>query len=87
MATKRAGKRLSPAGHEVIDRNVVIEFEFEGRRVAAHEGDTIGSALAAGGVEILSRSFKYHRPRGLLCVAVNGPNRLMWGNGIPNVRP
>ena len=86
MANSGAGERLSPARHEVIDRNVVIEFEFEGRHIAAHEGDTIGSALAAAGVEILSRSFKYHRPRGLLCVAGNCPNCLMTVDGIPNVR-
>ncbi len=86
MATKRAGERLSPARHEVINRNVVIEFEFEGRQVAAHEGDTIGSALTVAGVKIFSRSFKYHRPRGLLCVAGNCPNCLMRVNGIPNVR-
>ena len=86
MAIKRAAGRLSPGGREVIDRDVVIEFEFEGRQVAAHEGDTVGSALAAAGVEIFSRSFKYHRPRGLLCVAGNCPNCLMTVDGIPNVR-
>ncbi|MCH8222862.1 MAG: (2Fe-2S)-binding protein, partial [Chloroflexi bacterium] len=86
MAIKRAAGRLSPGGHEVIDRNVVFEFDFEGRQVAAYEGDTIGSALAAAGVEIFSRSFKYHRPRGLLCVSGNCPNCLMTVDGIPNVR-
>ena len=81
-----AGERLPPGEHEFIDRDVVIGFEFEGRQVAAHEGDTIGSALAAAGVDVLSRSFKYHRPRGLLCVAGNCPNCLMKVDGIPSVR-
>ena len=86
MANSGAGERISPAGHEIVDRSVVIDFEFEGRRIGGYAGDTIGSAVTAAGVEILSRSFKYHRPRGLLCVAGNCPNCLMTVDGVPNVR-
>ncbi len=86
MANSGTGERLSRGEHEIVDRNVVIGFKFEGKQIAAHDGDTIGSALAAAGVEILSRSFKYHRPRGLLCVAGNCPNCLMRVDGVPNVR-
>ena len=53
---------------------------------AAFEGDTIGSALAAAGVDITGRSFKYHRPRGLFCMTGSCPNCLMQVDGIPNVR-
>ena len=86
MANKRVGRRLAPSEHELIDRDSVVEFEFDGKKVSAYEGDTIGSAVTAVGVDILSRSFKYHRPRGLLCAAGNCPNCLMTVDGIPNVR-
>src|SRR5687768_6156903 len=56
------------------------------RTIPAFEGDTVGSALAAAGVTITSRSFKYHRPRGLQCMTGSCPNCLMQIDGIPNVR-
>ncbi|MEE9198887.1 MAG: FAD-dependent oxidoreductase, partial [Dehalococcoidia bacterium] len=49
-------------------------------------GDTIASALYAAGVRIFNRSFKYHRPRGLLCVSGRCPNCMMNVDGVPNVR-
>ncbi len=78
--------RLDPQPNEIIDRRRRISFRFEGKTYSAYEGDTIGSALLASGVEIFSRSFKYHRPRGLLCFSGKCPNCLMNVNGIPNVR-
>ena len=69
MASNGTGERLSPGKHELIDREVVVDFEFEGKLITAHQGDTVGSALTAVGIDLLSRSFKYHRRRGLLCVA------------------
>ena len=60
--------RLPPQPYERIDRWRRISFGFDGKPVAGLEGDTIGSALYAGGQRVFSRSFKYHRPRGLLCV-------------------
>src|SRR3989442_11201621 len=71
---------------EAIDRTKRLVFEFEGRRIEAFEGDTIGSALYAAGVRIFSRSFKYHRPRGLLCVSGQCPNCMINVDGEPNVR-
>src|SRR5438874_12719970 len=71
---------------ELIDRTRRLTFQFEGRVYSAFAGETFGSALAAAGVTIFSRSFKYHRPRGLLCVAGRCPNCLMTVNGVPNVR-
>jgi len=59
--------RLAPQPHERIDRTQEIRFSFDGRTVVGYEGDTIGSALYAAGTRVFSRSFKYHRPRGLLC--------------------
>ena len=86
MSTDRRSPRLDPSVSEVIDRSRSIEFEFNGRTVRAYEGDTVGSALYASGVRIFSRSFKYHRVRGMLCVSGSCPNCLMTVDGVPNVR-
>ena len=77
MARARVGNRLSPTPSDIIDRSQTIEFTFNGRLYSAHPGDTIASALAAAGVKVFSRSFKYHRPRGLLCCAGHCPNCLV----------
>ena len=78
--------RLGPRSAQVIDRSEAVVFEFNGRPVDAYEGDTVASALYAAGVRIFSRSFKYHRARGLMCVAGRCPNCLMTVDGVPNVR-
>jgi sarcosine oxidase, subunit alpha len=78
--------RLGPQPGELIDRTRELSFEFDGRLVRALEGDTIASALYAGGRRIFSRSFKYHRPRGLLCCAGQCPNCLVSVDGDPGVR-
>ena len=78
--------RLSAAPGELIDRSTTITFEFDGRPVEAHEGDTIASALFAKGRRIFSRSFKYHRPRGLMCCSGRCPNCLVQVDGQPAVR-
>ena len=78
--------RLEPQPSELIDRSKGIEFQFDGRTVQAHHGDTVASALYASGTTTFSRGFKYHRPRGLLCVAGRCPNCLVDVDGTPNVR-
>ena len=79
-------ERLPPGPGERINRAKTIEFSFDGKTVEAFEGDTIGSALHASGRRVLSRSFKYHRPRGLLCCAGQCPNCLVEVDGWPGVR-
>ena len=79
-------KRLGPKPGELLDRSRTLSFRFDGKTCEAHPGDTVASALLASGRSIFSRSFKYHRPRGLLCVSGNCPNCLMNVNGTPNVR-
>ena len=69
-----------------VDLSSTTVFEFDGKKINGYKGDTIASALYAAGTRIFSRSFKYHRPRGLLCVEGNCPNCLVTVNGIPNVR-
>ncbi len=68
------------------DLNQGCEFEFDGRTIPAKPGQTIAGALHAAGEHVLSRSFKYHRPRGLFCGAGRCPNCLCTVNGTPNVR-
>ncbi len=74
-----------PSG-QYIDVNRPLTFTFQGRPIPALAGQSIAAALYAAGVRIFSRSFKYHRPRGLLCVSGDCPNCLMQVNGRPNVR-
>jgi sarcosine oxidase subunit alpha len=59
---------------------------FDGQPIEAFVGDTIGSAAYGAGIRLFSRSFKYHRPRGLLCCAGRCPNCLVTVDGTPNVR-
>jgi sarcosine oxidase subunit alpha len=83
---KRAAPNRLPANAgEFIDRSKGLEFSFEGRRYAGFAGDTIASALTANGVTMLSRSFKYHRPRGVVSLASCEANTLVEVNGIPNI--
>src|SRR5438270_12492059 len=63
-----------------------LTFTFDGRPVRAVEGQSIAAALYAAGVRVFSRSFKYHRPRGLLSVSGDCPNCQMQVDGRPNVR-
>ena len=77
--------RLEPQPGERIDRGRSLSFRFEAASLEGFEGDTIGSALFAAGRRVFSRSFKYHRPRGLLCCTGNCPNCLMEVDGVPNV--
>jgi len=78
--------RLPPQPGERIDRSRGLTFSFHGRPVPAFAGDTIGSALFASGRRVFSRSFKYHRPRGLLCCSGGCANCMMTVDGTPNVR-
>ncbi len=78
--------RLSKQPGERINRHSVIRFTFDGKSVEAYEGDTIGSALYAAGRRTFSRSFKYHRRRGLFCCAGQCPNCIVAVDGAPGVR-
>ena len=77
--------RLAPSPGERLDRSRTIAFSFEGQRVEGFAGDTIASALAANGRWVLSRSFKYRRPRGILTMAGHDANTLVQLPDEPNV--
>lgn len=70
----------------LVDPGKSLTFTFDGKSISALAGQTIGAALYKAGIRILSRSFKYHRPRGLFCVAGECANCLMQVDGRPNVR-
>ena len=66
-----------PSGGLLIDRDRPLGFSFDGARLQGFEGDTLASALLANGRVLVGRSFKYHRPRGLLASGPEEPNALM----------
>ena len=72
-----------------IDRTRLLHFRFDGHDYTAHPGDTLASALLANGVRIAGRSFKRHRPRGVIGLGTEECNALVQvGSGagaIPNV--
>jgi sarcosine oxidase subunit alpha len=65
------------AGGGLIDRTRVLRFRFDGRAFEGHPGDTVASALLAHGVRVVGRSFKYHRPRGIVAAGADEPNALV----------
>src|SRR6266508_278839 len=78
--------RLEQQPNERIDGSDTLRFRLRPWEATWYRGDTIGSALYASGRRVFSRSFKYHRPRGLLCCSGHCPNCMMNVDGAPNVR-
>ena len=79
--------RLSTGGR-LIDRAKPLDFAFNGRPLQGLSGDTLASALMAQGVDVLARSFKYHRPRGVSAAGWEEPCAfvgLQAPRGEPNV--
>ena len=79
-------RRLDASRSEALDRTRVVRLFLEGRPVQAFAGDTIASAMAAAGVVVTGRSFKYHRPRGLLCMTGACANCMVRVDGVPNLQ-
>ncbi len=81
--------RLPQGGR--INRAAPLTFTFDGKSYQGFEGDTLASALLANGVQLFGRSFKYHRPRGLVGAGSEEPNALISvtrgpGRFTPNLR-
>ena len=70
-----SGRRIEGRGR--IDRERSVRFTFDGKAYHGHAGDTLASALLAAGVVVFGRSFKYHRPRGVLSAGIDEPNALV----------
>jgi len=60
-----------------IDRHQILNFTFDGKTYQGHPGDTLASALLANDVRLMGRSFKYHRPRGVLTAGSEEPNAIV----------
>jgi sarcosine oxidase, subunit alpha len=74
-----------------VERSKPVGFTFDGAKLTGVAGDTLASALIANGIHLVGRSFKYHRPRGILAAGAEEPNALVTvdrGNGrvTPNLR-
>ena len=70
-----------------VDRSRPVTFTFDGTSYAGYRGDTLASALLANDVRLFGRSFKYHRPRGVLTAGSEEPNALVEVVGPANVTP
>lgn len=80
------GFRTRPQPGEVIDRAKSVSFEWDRQHYVGFAGDTIASALTAAGETVFGRSYKYHRPRGLLTATYHDPNTMVQVGDDPNVR-
>ncbi len=81
--------RLRTGGR--IDRQTALQFTFNGKQYQGFQGDTIASALLANGIDVVGRSFKYSRPRGILAAGAEEPNAILQvgsneSTTIPNIR-
>ena len=82
-------QRLAQGGR--IDRSRPLGFTFNGQAYQGYHGDTLASALLANGVDIVNRSFKYSRPRGIVAAGAEEPNAVVQLGAseaaqVPNVR-
>ncbi|MGI9400971.1 MAG: sarcosine oxidase subunit alpha family protein, partial [Rhizobiaceae bacterium] len=84
----KQANRLASGG--LIDRRKRLSFSFDGRKMEGYAGDTLASAMIANGVNLAGRSFKYHRPRGILTAGSEEPNALVTlgseANADPNLK-
>ncbi len=78
--------RLTQGGLH-IDRDRVLRFRFDGREMSGFGGDTLASALLANGQRLVARSYKYHRPRGILGSGPEEPNALFGIGSGPAATP
>lgn len=69
-----------------LDQEYKINFKYQGRRMQGFSGDTIATAMYANGVRIFSRSFEYHRPRGLYSMDGESSTCMVQVNNVPNIK-
>jgi sarcosine oxidase subunit alpha len=74
-ASASQSHRLRSGG--LIDRQQPLQFSFDGKVMSGFAGDTLASALVANGVKLVARSFKYHRPRGIITAGSEEPSALV----------
>ena len=81
-----SGSRIAQGGLR-IDRSRTVRFRFNGRSYQGFAGDTLASAVLAAGETVLSRSWKYHRPRGIVSSGIEEPSALVQMETGPWVIP
>ena len=84
-------KSLRVKTSKFIDETTRVSFKFNGSNYYGYKGDTLASALIANGIHLVGRSFKYHRPRGIMTAGSEEPNAIVQLNNNsarsePNVR-
>ena len=62
---------------EYIDETTRVSFKFNGKAYYGFKGDTLASALLANNIHLVGRSFKYHRPRGIMTAGSEEPNAII----------
>ena len=66
-----------PQGGSDLDRTQALSFSYDGAALSGFAGDTLASALLGNGVRIVGRSFKYHRPRGVISAGIEEPSAIL----------
>ena len=84
-------KNLRVKSSKYLDETTRVSFKFNGKTYYGFKGDTLASALLANNIHLIGRSFKYHRPRGIMTAGSEEPNAIVQLNGNtqftePNVR-
>ena len=74
--------RVKPS--QYIDETTRVSFKFNGKTYYGFKGDTLASALLANNVHLVGRSFKYHRPRGIMTSGSEEPNAIVQINPNTN---
>ncbi|MEX0305595.1 MAG: 2Fe-2S iron-sulfur cluster-binding protein, partial [Leisingera sp.] len=80
-----SARRLEQGGR--IDRSKPLKFHWDGKTLQGYAGDTLASALMANGERVLGRSFKYHRPRGIMSAGVEESGAIVSVGSGPRVEP
>jgi len=91
LASARMEQKRRLASGGCVDRTRLLTFTFNGQYLQGYAGDTIASALLANGIDVVGRSFKYSRPRGIMTAGIDEPNAIVQlgdskASQTPNVR-
>ena len=70
-------KNLRVKTSNFIDETTIVSFKFNGKKYFGYKGDTLASALLVNNVHLVGRSFKYHRPRGIMTSGSEEPSALV----------
>ena len=78
-------KNFRTTNSKFIDQTSRISFKFDGKKLYGFKGDTLASALLANNIHLVGRSFKYHRPRGIMACGSEEPNAIVQVGNDPSM--